>query len=106
MNALAKPSSSNLVRLRAGDHLVRAAAAHVRHEALRGRYKSAEDAARQMFGRDEVTDIVLRAATSPATIGTSGWASQLAQSAVADFVVGLAPVSAAAELISRGLRVS
>jgi hypothetical protein len=106
MNAVDRSFSPAPSRLRPADHITRAAAAHVAYQANFGRYKSAEDAARQLFGDDKVTDIVLRAATSPAMVGTSGWASQLAQTAVADFVVGLAPLSAAAELIRRALKVN
>jgi hypothetical protein len=60
----------------------------------------------ETYGDDAPTDILLRAATAPAMIGTTNWASQLAVQSVADFVVGLAPVSAGAELIRRGLRVT
>jgi hypothetical protein len=48
-------------------------------------------------------DLVLKAATAPATLTTSGWASQLASQAVADFVLNLGPVSAGAQLLKRGL---
>jgi hypothetical protein len=60
----------------------------------------------ETYGDDATTDILLRAATAPAMISTTNWASQLAAQSVADFVVGLAPVSAGAELIRRSLRVT
>jgi hypothetical protein len=59
-----------------------------------------------MFGRDEPTLIVLRTATAPASTTVSGWASDLAAHSLIDFLVGLAPLSAGAALIARGLRVS
>jgi hypothetical protein len=59
-----------------------------------------------VIGEDRSVDLLLRAASAPATLGGSGWADKLAASAVADVVVGLAPLSAAADLIGRGLRVN
>jgi hypothetical protein len=50
--------------------------------------------------------VLLRAPSNVATIGGSGWADKLAATAVADVVTGLAPISAAADLIGRGLRVN
>jgi hypothetical protein len=55
---------------------------------------------------DRPVQLLLRAPTNVATIGGSGWASQFAATAVADEIVGLAPQSAAADLITRGLRVN
>jgi hypothetical protein len=45
---------------------------------------------------------VLKAATSPATTTTSGWASQLAGTAVADFLLNLGPASAGSQLLKLG----
>lgn len=92
-------------RLRPRDHLFRAATCHVLARA-RGFGEGAEALAR-MFGSDDaVTPLVLKAAVNPATMATSTWAGALAAQSVADAVVGLAPASAAAELIARGLTVS
>src|SRR5262245_52384259 len=55
---------------------------------------------------DDVPALVIRAASNPATVGTSAWAGSLAPSAVADLVVGLAPMSAGAALVAHGMRVS
>jgi hypothetical protein len=53
-----------------------------------------------LFGaEDEVTGLVLKASTVSATTTTSGWAAELAAASVADVVVGLGPISAAAALI-------
>jgi hypothetical protein len=54
---------------------------------------------------DAAANIVLRAATNPALLGTGGWASQLAASAVNDMLVGLAGPSAVAELRRLGLQI-
>jgi hypothetical protein len=59
-----------------------------------------------MFKSDPVTDLVLRGATSAADTATSGWAQQLAGIAIYDFVQSITSLSAAAELIVRGLRLS
>jgi hypothetical protein len=91
-------------RLHPSDHLVRAAAAHVR-KALSPNC-AATELAQEMFGRDEPTQIILRAATAPASMTVSGWASDLAAQSLVDFLVGLAPLSAGAALMARGLRVS
>jgi hypothetical protein len=56
--------------------------------------------------RDDLpVNTLLRAASNPATLGTSSLAGALAATAVDDTIVGLAGPSAAAELIRRGLRV-
>jgi hypothetical protein len=65
---------------------------------------AAVDIARQLWKGDAATlEIVQRAATSPATITTSGWASQLAATAVADVISNLGPASAGSELIRQAL---
>jgi hypothetical protein len=59
-----------------------------------------------VIGDDRSVDLLLRAASNPASLTGSGWAANLAGSSVADVVVGLSPLSAAADLIGRGLRVN
>jgi hypothetical protein len=67
---------------------------------------SPERIAKARWPEDEVTLALLtRAAASPATTTTSGWASQLATTAVADFVASLAPQSAAAALFAKAMQV-
>jgi Phage capsid family len=56
-----------------------------------------------LYPNDRPTEIVLRASSNPAATNVQGWAAELAASAVADAVVGLAPASASAELIALGL---
>jgi len=59
-----------------------------------------------VIGDDRSVELLLRSPTSPATLSGSGWADKLAASAVADVLTALVPVSAAADLIQRGLRVN
>ena len=92
-------------RLRPADHLFRAAAVRViAHQ----RNVSPDEILKEQYADDRVTPWVIRAATSPATVGTAGsaWAGALAVNAVSDAIVGLAGPSAAASLIAMGLRIS
>ena len=57
-------------------YLARAAASHLR---AFNTGMTPVNAAKQMFGQDLVTDLILRAPTTPAAIsGSSGWAQSLA----------------------------
>lgn len=49
---------------------------------------------------DEVTPMILRAATGVGTLADSTWAGNLAQSAVADFLLSLGPLSAGSQLMA------
>jgi hypothetical protein len=61
---------------------------------------------RELYGEHaSVPDLLIRAATNPAQLDTVSWAQDLATYVVYDFVVSLAPLSAGAALISRGLNV-
>lgn len=55
-------------------------------------------------GNDELLPLIERAAVSPASTGTSGWAAELVQTAYGDYLGTLAG-SAAARLIALGMRV-
>src|SRR5262249_59876311 len=78
-------------KLRPGDHIVRAAAAHLRSAITRERPWTV---AKELYGEnDKPTEILLRAATNPATLTTTGWARELATPALYDFLVALAPAS-------------
>jgi Phage capsid family len=76
--------------------LVRYVAAHLLSTAGR---RSMAEIVRQRWPRDE---LLLKAATAPATLTTSGWADTLSQTAVADFINGMSGASAAATLLQRG----
>jgi hypothetical protein len=61
---------------------------------------------RELYGEHAaVPELLLRAAVNPAALDTVSWAQDLSVYAVHDFVVGLAPLSAGAALIGRGLNV-
>lgn len=64
-----------------------------------------EEIAKTMGSRDDVLELVSRADQTVGTTGTSGWASQLVQTAYADFLSSLAPGSAAARVFAMGLQV-
>jgi Phage capsid family len=87
---------------RAADYLTRAVAA-VAHEAT-FKQSTAVEFAREEWG-DHTTEVILRAATTQATITDPGWAGSLARAATGDFVASLAPISAGARLIAQGVRV-
>lgn len=91
-------------RLRPATHLTRAVFAKVCASANRFG-ESAEDIARQLWGDDQPTLLILRGAVSPATTTGAGWANTFAATAVVDFVASLAPYGAAAQVIAAGVRV-
>lgn len=64
-----------------------------------------DDLFRQLFPDDKTspTFLTTRAAVAPGNTTTSGWASQLVQTAVGSFVGSLGATSAAAALIERGV---
>jgi hypothetical protein len=92
---------TSLKRARPSVYLFRGAAAHLRGHVEK---TSPEFAARQMYRGDPVTDVVLRAASSPATVTGSGWADALAAQSIQDLILQIASVSAAAGLIQRGVQ--
>src|SRR5258707_1329270 len=83
-------------------YLVRAASAHL--TAFTSGAPPSNAAKAMMFADDRVTDVILRAATGPATTTTIGWAQQLAGVAILDLVQSITSISAAAEVIDRGLK--
>jgi len=90
----------HVVRARPGVYLYRAAAAHVRSQVNK---TSSEREAREMFG-DQVTEVVLRAASNPATTSSPSWAGALARTSIDDSIAAITSVSAAAGLIARGMK--
>lgn len=86
-----------------GQALFRAAlSATIAQTAQSGRQ---EHELRQRYGDDPAAALVLRAATTPASLQDDEWAAIAASTAVADFIANLAPTSAAAALIASSLRV-
>jgi hypothetical protein len=90
-------------RLRPATHLYRAAAAHLRSYVSRS---TPLRAAEQMFGRDIVTAEILKAASTPAETTTAGWALEIVRVAIFDMIQSITSLSAAAEVITRGLKLN
>ena len=89
-----------------GRALTRAAFAIARNACHdEGNFPGAATIAERTWPHDRQVLGILRAASAPATTGSSSWAGNLAPTLVADFVGSLAPESAAARLIAAGMRV-
>jgi hypothetical protein len=84
-----------------GSALIRLAAAQLLARADR---RPVEKIIAELWEDDDVLPILLKAAVSPATTTTSGWADSLAATAVQDFFISMGPASAGALLLSRGLQ--
>src|SRR5262245_33112120 len=98
------PEDTGIKRARPAVYLYRAGAAHVRSHITRA---SPERCAQELFGNDSVTDLVLRATSAPAAIsGTAGWAQALAGVAIYDLIQSTVSLSAAADVIDRGLKLN
>ena len=100
---LASRSGLPFSRPRPSLYLYRAAAAHIRAFVSRD---TPERAAKEMFGRDEVTELLLRAGSTPATTTASGWAQSLAGIAIYDLIQNITSLSAGADLIDRALKLN
>jgi hypothetical protein len=60
----------------------------------------------ECWPNDSILDLAVRAASAPAMTGVAGWAAELAHKVVIDALAALAPASAAAEIMQRGLVLS
>jgi hypothetical protein len=96
------PSDLAVDKPRPADHIVRAAVAQLRAYIGGG---TPANIARTLWGDDRVTPIILRAATGPAMTTTVGWAKEIATVAIFDLLQSITSISAAAELIGRGLQI-
>jgi hypothetical protein len=92
---------SGVRRTRPSNYFYRACAATLRAHVNK---ISPERAARDLFDHDPVTEILLKAATNPAMVGTPAWAGALAATSIEDVVMEISSVSAAAALTQRGLQ--
>lgn len=88
------------LRQRGTTTLVRAAAAYL---IANTRRSSAAAEATSLWPDDRDLHLLMKAVAEPATTTDANWASVLAQSALADFILSLGPASAGAALLSRGL---
>jgi hypothetical protein len=62
------------------------------------------DVARRHWPHDRDAELIIKTATSPATMTTAAWAGSLAATAVADFLLSMGPASAGSTLLRRGLQ--
>ena len=99
-----KPDFSRLRTHSPATFIHRAASAHLRSFVTGG--IAPTDAAKAMFGDDGATELVLKAASAPATTTTSGWAQSLAGIAVYDLVQSITSLSAGADVIDRVLKLN
>src|SRR5215813_1878962 len=99
-----KPDFSSLRTHSPATFIHRAASANLRSFVTGG--IAPTDAAKAMFGDDGATELVLKAASAPATTTTSGWAQSLAGIAVYDLVQSITSLSAGADVIDRGLKLN
>lgn len=64
--------------------------------------KAPEEVLERLYGNDEATAIIVKAAVAPATTTTSGWAAELVNTAMTDFLETLRPMSVYPELAAVG----
>jgi hypothetical protein len=89
--------------VRPGVSLIRAATCFVRA----GGKRTPEGAFRELgYNHDPVADLIIRTSTSPADMTTSDWAQPLAGVAIYDLLQSVTTQSAAAEVISRALKLN
>ena len=86
------------------DAVMRACAA--RSLAVLDKNCSATEHFRQRWSQDTLGAFIVRAATGPAMTTLPGWAAELSQSVVRDFLDGLGPASAGADLFGQALQLS
>src|SRR4051794_9301197 len=101
MDTFTRPRAFLPSDLSSGESLIRAITATALATARGAHRGSPIDIAKGTWPRDTAClEIIQKAASAPATTFTSGWASQLGGTAVAEFVLGLRPISAAARLFA------
>jgi hypothetical protein len=88
-------------RPRASDTFVRSVVAQILNRLDPDR-PGAETIATKLWPRDDGIPLLIKAATTPATMTTSGWASQLVSTVNADFLTSMGPASAGSELLRFG----
>ena len=98
---------TDIARPPAGQSVSRAALA-ILLNSLRGgsEQKGPEQFARERWPNDMQTHSVVRAATSPASTSGTNWATEIAPTAVADFLGSIEPESAGAKLVAAGTKLS
>jgi hypothetical protein len=94
-------TGSAIKKLRPSIYFFRAAASVLHAHVKRC---TPERSANELFGRDVVTEILLRAASGSATIASSSWAGALAATSIEDTVMQISSISAFAALVQKGLK--
>jgi hypothetical protein len=89
------------LRSRGAQALVRTVAARAIAEFEQGHWSAM---AQQRWSDDRDVELIIRAATSPATTTGGGWANSLASTALADFIASMGPAYAGAALLTLGLQ--
>ena len=64
--------------------------------------KAPEEVLERLYGNDEATGIIVKAAVAPATTTASGWAAELVNTAMTEFLETLRPMSVYPELAAAG----
>jgi hypothetical protein len=98
-------------RNRPSDALTRVAVASLIAHAsgpmhLRATAKDVMNVLERVYEDDDVAPMLLRAASTPATTTTAGWADSLANASFADFVGLMGPAFAGSALLARGLQLN
>jgi hypothetical protein len=94
------PQFQRALDLSPGNSFKRMLAANVLASVQR---RTASDIAARMWPNDRITaELIERATSAPALVGTAGWAAELAQRKIVDTLTALHPYSAAAALFAQG----
>lgn len=83
-----------------GDHLIRALATWAKSQATKE--PRIENVFREMYGNDEASFAVLKAAVNPANTTVAGWAAELVQTVNVDFLDRLIPTFIYPQLSAKG----
>lgn len=102
MSQRISPIKPDFSMLNQSQALFRAAAATARAHVTR---RGAEFECKTLFERDFAALATVKAATSPATLTDPNWAAPLGRNVVSDAVAEMITLSAAADLIARGLKI-
>lgn len=100
-----RPFAVPATKIRPQDYIWRSLVVQMKHHSEHGRRPMVE-VLRDTYGECEATkavlDVVTRSAVVPADTVTSGWASQLVQTSIGDFIEALIPNSVYPALAARG----
>jgi hypothetical protein len=101
MSGIPLRADPTALRYRGAQTFVRAVAARVMTEIEKSHVG---EITRQYWRDDRDTDLLVRAASNPATISGAGWANSLASTALSDFISSMGPASAGSTLLASGMQ--